>query len=215
MNPACISDHSKGKDSPVTFRFKSPGYLAALSEVRRARENVAAAQLRIDTANDSKEWWIELNTKGPEMPTEAIDDGTARMDAMMKSDKSLTRAASNAAAWKPDLVAKSRNAPHGTVQAEQSISDRIGYIIDDATRRSSWIPLLEQWGSPHTRDQVIRRVRAVVWHSPEGQALKELDRALGSSPYTTASIATIRKSQDGVRFAKALGLLESGIPLHQ
>jgi hypothetical protein len=109
--------------------------------------------------------------------------------------------------WKADIGEGGvENVPSVT------ISDRVGEVIDEAVDRASWKPLLEQWGKSRSRDEIVRGVRVGLWRTDEGRALRDLDVAKGAEPYTPSGVASVRKSKDGARFAKALGLLDSGFP---
>jgi hypothetical protein len=72
---------------------------------------------------------------------------------------------------------------------------------------------MENWGRGHSREEVISKVRVELWKTPDGQALRDLDRAVGAMPYTPATVGEIRKSRDAARFAKALEVLDRGIQL--
>ena len=91
------------------------------------------------------------------------------------------------------------------------VTDRVREVIDEATRRASWQPLLEGWGDGQTRDQIIEKVRVEVWRTPDDRELRDLDRAYGSEPYTPLAAVEIRKSRGGGRFSRTLNLLDSGI----
>jgi len=102
-----------------------------------------------------------------------------------------------------------------TTEAEwmQTISGRVRVVIEDAAAKASLRPLLETWSRSRSREEVMSKVRMELWQTPEGRALRELDRTIGSKPYTTSTVAEIRKSNTS-RFSKALEVLEHGFPLH-
>jgi hypothetical protein len=119
--------------------------------------------------------------------------------------------------WKgrPDLVAKSRQEIPDPVsdEPEMTISDRVVQVIKDAAVEASFRPLMENWGRSESRESIISKVRVEMWRTPEGQALRDLDRAIGSKPYTTDTVAAIRKSKNATRFGLALDVLDRGIRL--
>jgi hypothetical protein len=78
-----------------------------------------------------------------------------------------------------------------------TISDRVRQVIDDAAAEASARPLMENWGRHHSREEIISKIRVEVWHTPDGQALRDLDRAVGREPFTPATVGKIRKSKDG------------------
>lgn len=93
----------------------------------------------------------------------------------------------------------------------KTVADRVREVVDEATRRAAWQPLLEGWGDGQTRNQIVSKVRVEVWRSPDGLELRDLERTHGAKPYTPAASAEIRKSRGGDRYARALNLLDSGI----
>jgi hypothetical protein len=74
-------------------------------------------------------------------------------------------------------------------------------------------PLMENWGRGQSREEIVSKVRVELWRTPDGQALRDLDRAAGAKPYTRSSVAEIRKSVDAAGFAKALEVLDRGIQI--
>jgi len=111
---------------------------------------------------------------------------------------------------RPDLVAKSRHESPETVTdgPGKTINDRVVEVIDEATRKASWQPLMKGWGDGKTRDEIITKVRVEMWQTPDGSELRDLDRAFGSKPYTPTTSREIRKSRDGGRYERAL----TGVP---
>jgi hypothetical protein len=93
------------------------------------------------------------------------------------------------------------------------ISDRVREAIDEAAAQASTRPLLEKWGRNQSREEIISKIRAEMWRTKDGQALRDLDRAVGSKPYSERAIATIRESKDADRFDVALDVLARGIRL--
>jgi hypothetical protein len=108
---------------------------------------------------------------------------------------------------------KSRDAAVFLVEKTMTISDRVRATVDEAAERTAWQPLMESWGRDTSRQEILSKVRVGLWRTPEGQALRDLDRAAGSKPYSPKAVAEIRKSKDAARFAKALEVLEHGFPL--
>jgi hypothetical protein len=119
--------------------------------------------------------------------------------------------------WKgrPDLVSKSRREISDPVSdgSVMTISDRVVQVIGDAAANASLRPLMENWGRSESRESIISKVRVEMWRTPEGQALRDLDRAVGSKPYTTDTVAAIRKSKNATRFGSALDVLDRGMRL--
>jgi hypothetical protein len=181
---------------------------------------LTALDRRIAAVSDVAAETVQIVVKAreeerPTMPT--TDEVRAEVDRLatelQQEDTSLTKAAARAAVWKqhPDLVAASRNAePAASEESVQSISQQIRATIDQSAEKASWQPLMENWGRGQSRDAIISKVRAELWRTEEGQALRDLDRAAGSKPYTSNTVAAIRKSKDADRFAKALEVLEHG-----
>jgi hypothetical protein len=94
-----------------------------------------------------------------------------------------------------------------------TISDRVIQVIKDAAVEASLRPLMENWGRSESRESIVSKVRVEMWRTPEGQSLRDLDRALGAKPYTTDTVATIRKSKNAAKFGLALEVLDRGIQL--
>lgn len=107
-------------------------------------------------------------------------------------------------------MAKSRNQPQPAAsEGTKTIHDRVAEVIDEATRRAAWRPLMEGWGDGQTREQIVLKVRVEMWATPDGRDLRELDPKHGTKPYTPASSREIRKARDGNRYVRALNILES------
>ncbi len=145
--------------------------------------------------------------------TDARDQVDALADEMIAQGDASTRAEARAAVWHdhPELVAKSRQETVAVAdQSAQTISERVREVIEEAATKASWLPLMENWGHDMSRREIIAKVRVELWRTPEGQALRDFDRAAGSKPYTRNTVAEVRKSKDAARFAKALEVLEHG-----
>jgi hypothetical protein len=94
-----------------------------------------------------------------------------------------------------------------------TISDRVQEVVQEAAAEASVRPLMENWGRGQSREEIVSKVRAEMWRTPDGQALRDLDRAFGSRPYGPAAVAEIRESRDSSRFANALDVLDRGVQL--
>ena len=149
-----------------------------------------------------------------------VTSKAGRIQKQAGGNRQLSMAAARAEVWRnnPELMkehrkaqARERGASPVADESAKTINDRVREVIDEATRRASWQPLLEGWGDGQTREQIIAKVRVEVWRTPDGRELRDLDRAFGSKPHTPAATVEIRKSRGGSRFLRALNLLDSGI----
>jgi hypothetical protein len=138
-----------------------------------------------------------------ELVREVVEKGEA---------ENLTAARPMVCRKRPDLVAKSRQEnPHLMDEGSaRTIADRVREVIDEAAAEASMRPLMEDWGSSHTRQEIISKVRAEMCRTAGGRLLRHLDRTVGSKPYTTASVTAIRQSHNSDEFRKALEILDHG-----
>ena len=169
-------------------------------------KTTATAQVLMAQIQDDERETMKQTTDARDQVDALADERIARGDAS-------TRAEARAAVWHdhPELVAKSRQETVAVAdQSAQTISERVREVIEEAATKASWLPLMESWGHDMSRHEIIAKVRVELWRTPEGQALRDFDRAAGSKPYTRNTVAEVRKSNDAARFAKALDVLEHG-----
>ena len=114
---------------------------------------------------------------------------------------------------RPHAGARSCREVSSGIAAVPTISDRVQEVVQEAAAEASVRPLMENWGRNQSREEIVSKVRAEMWRTPDGQALRDLDRKHGSKPYGPTAVAEIRKTRDASRFANALDVLDRGIQL--
>ena len=114
---------------------------------------------------------------------------------------------------RPDVGASSCREFSWGIGAVPTISDRVQEVVPAAAAGASVRPLMESWGRGQSREEIVSKVRVELWRTPDGQALRDLDRAHGAKPYSPTAVAQLRESRDAARVAKALEVLDRGLQL--